>query len=65
MNTVRFRLVQTLSKSNIPTFNIAVLCCGLLLGALDTLRAATFIVREPHYRYVKFLTLLQSQQTHI
>jgi hypothetical protein len=35
------------------------------LYALDASRAATFIVREPPYRYGKFLTLLQSQQTHI
>jgi hypothetical protein len=34
-NTVRFRLVQTLSMSNNPTSNFTVLCCRLLclLGA--------------------------------
>jgi hypothetical protein len=42
-NTVRFRLVQALSKSNCPTSNIGVLCCEKLV-APDELRAATYIV---------------------
>ncbi len=43
---MKFRLVQTLSRSNSHTFHIAVLCYGKLV-APDELRAATYIDWRP------------------
>jgi hypothetical protein len=43
--TTKFRLVQTLSKSNSPTSSIVTLCCEKLV-APDELRAATYIVKR-------------------
>jgi hypothetical protein len=36
MNMVRFRLVQTLLKSNSLTSSFIVLCCELLFGCLSS-----------------------------
>jgi hypothetical protein len=45
-NTMRFKLVQTLSMSNSHTFSIVILCCGKNLATLNELQATTYIIQK-------------------
>jgi hypothetical protein len=67
MNTTSFRLVQALSLSNSHISSIIVLCCEKTMNYLSKMHCRLLLLysRELPYRYDKFPTLLQSQQTHI